>query len=69
MANIRLTLYKTRFFGSVLKSPTQMGSLGVKKLGHEYSISRRGAFRMTTMKYKTPNVLEVLYYSNIFGYF
>jgi hypothetical protein len=27
MANISLTLYTNRFFGSALKSPTQMGSL------------------------------------------
>jgi hypothetical protein len=31
MANINLTLYKNQFFGSVLKSPAQMGSLSVKK--------------------------------------
>jgi hypothetical protein len=29
MANIRLTLYTNRFFASVSKSPTQMGSLSV----------------------------------------
>jgi len=29
MANISLTLYTNGFFGSVLKSPTQMGSLSM----------------------------------------
>ncbi len=29
MANISLTLYTIGFFGSILKSPTQMGSLSV----------------------------------------
>ncbi len=65
MGNISLT--QKSIFGSVLKLPTQMGSLGVKNL--VTNISRLGTFKITNMKYKTPNVLEVLYYSNIFGYF
>jgi hypothetical protein len=36
MVNNSLKLYKDRFFDAVPKSPTQMGSLRVKKLGGKY---------------------------------
>ncbi len=43
MANISLTLYTFEFFGSVLKSPTSMGSLSVNNL--VMNISRLGTFK------------------------
>ncbi len=46
MANISLTLYINGFIGSVLKSPTQMGSLSINN--SVTNISRLGTF-----KYKT----------------
>ena len=44
MANISLTLYTTRFFGSVLKSPVQMGLLSVNN--SVMNISRLGIFNI-----------------------
>jgi hypothetical protein len=49
MANISLTLYTNGFFGLVLKSPTQMGSLSIKKL--VTNISRLGTFKDWCTKY------------------
>jgi hypothetical protein len=43
MANISLTLYTNGFFGSILKSPIQMGSLSVKN--SVTNISRLGTFK------------------------
>ncbi len=43
MANISLILYTNVFFGSVLKSPTQMGSLSVNN--SVTNISRLGTFK------------------------
>jgi hypothetical protein len=43
MANISLTLFKNRLFGSGLKSPTQIGSLSVKI--SVTNISRLGTFK------------------------
>jgi hypothetical protein len=42
MANISLTLYTNGFFGSFLKSPTQMGSLSINN--SVTNISRLGTF-------------------------
>jgi hypothetical protein len=44
-AKINLTLNKNRFFGSVLKSPAQMGSLSVKK-------NRMDTFKLTQIALK-----------------
>ncbi len=44
MANISLTLYTNVFFGSVLKSPTQMGSLSINN--SVTNISRLGTFKV-----------------------
>jgi hypothetical protein len=43
MANIGLTLYTDGFFGSVLKSPSQMGSLSIHN--SVTNISRLGTFK------------------------
>ncbi len=43
MANISLTLYTNGFIGSVLKSPTQMGSLSINN--SVTNISRLGTFK------------------------
>ncbi len=43
MANISLTLYINAFFGSILKSPIQMGSLSVNN--SVTNISRLGTFK------------------------
>jgi hypothetical protein len=43
MVNISLTLYTKGFFGSFLKSPTQMGSLSIKN--SVTNISRLGTFK------------------------
>jgi hypothetical protein len=43
MVNISLTLYTNGFIGSVLKSPTQMGSLGINN--SVTNISRLGTFK------------------------
>jgi hypothetical protein len=43
MVNISLTLYTKGFFGSVLKSPTQMGSLSINNSAT--NISRLGTFK------------------------
>jgi hypothetical protein len=43
MANISLTLYTNGFFGLVLKSPTQMGSLSINN--SVTNISRLGTFK------------------------
>jgi hypothetical protein len=43
MANISLTLYTNGFFGSVLKSPIQMGSVSVNN--SVTNISRLGTFK------------------------
>ncbi len=45
MANISLTLYTNGFFGSVLKSPTQMGSLSINN--SVSNISRLDTFKGT----------------------
>jgi hypothetical protein len=44
MANISLTLYTNGIFGSVLKSPTQMGSLSINN--SVTNISRLGTFNL-----------------------
>ncbi len=44
MANISLTLYTNSFFGSILMSPIQMGSLSVNNL--VTNISRWGTFKV-----------------------
>jgi hypothetical protein len=44
MANISLTLYTNAFFGSILKSPIQMGSLSVNN--SVTNISRLGTFNI-----------------------
>jgi hypothetical protein len=46
MANISLTLYTNSFFGSVLMSPIQMGSLSVNN--SVTNISRLGTFKPKT---------------------
>jgi hypothetical protein len=43
MVNISLILYTKGFFGSFLKSPTQMGSLSINN--SETNISRLGTFK------------------------
>jgi hypothetical protein len=43
MANISLTLYTDAFFGLILKSPMQMGSLSVNN--SITNISRLGTFK------------------------
>jgi hypothetical protein len=45
MVNISLTLYTKGFFGSFLKSPTQMGSLSINN--SVTNISRLGTFKGT----------------------
>ncbi len=44
MVNISLTLHTKGFFGSVLKSPTQMGSLSINN--SVMNISRLGTFKL-----------------------
>jgi hypothetical protein len=44
MVNISLTLYTKGFFGSFLKSPTQMGSLSINN--SVTNISRLGTFKI-----------------------
>jgi len=46
MVNISLTLYTKGFFGSFLKSPTQMGSLSINN--SVTNISRLGTFKEET---------------------
>jgi hypothetical protein len=50
MENISLILYTKGFFGSVLKSPTQMGSLIINNSAT--NISRLGTFKMGEMVLK-----------------
>ena len=50
MANISLTLYTNGFFGSILKSPIQMGSLSVNN--SVTNISRLGTFKIIFNKQK-----------------
>jgi hypothetical protein len=45
MVNISLTLYTKGFFGSFVKSPTQMGSLSINN--SVTNISRLGTFKRT----------------------
>jgi hypothetical protein len=47
MVNISLTLYTKVFFGSFLKSPTQMGSLSINN--SVTNISRLGTFNVGRM--------------------
>ena len=47
MANISLTLYTNGFFGSVLKSPIQIGTLSVNN--SVTNISRLGTFKQWNM--------------------
>jgi hypothetical protein len=49
MANISLTLYTNSFFGSVLMSPIQMGSLSV--YNSVTNISRLGTFKIQASKF------------------
>jgi hypothetical protein len=48
MVNISLTLYTKGFFGSFLKSPTQMGSLSINN--SVTNISRLGTFKVSFFK-------------------
>jgi hypothetical protein len=50
MANISLTLYTNGFFGSVLKSPAQMGSLSENN--SVTNISRLGTLKIIFNKQK-----------------
>jgi hypothetical protein len=50
MANISLTLYTIGFFGSILKSPTQRGSLSVNN--SDTNISRLGTFNTSLLTKK-----------------
>jgi hypothetical protein len=54
MANISQTLYTFEFFGSVLKSPTSMGSLSVNNL--VMNISRLGTFKTIFYFFTQPAV-------------
>ncbi len=63
MENISLILYSKGFFGSVLKSPTQMGSLSINN--SVMNISGLGTF-----KQRTPQVgTELLYIFFVKHYF
>ena len=48
MANISLTLYTNGFFGSILKSPIQMGSLSINN--SVTNISRLGTFKIVLIR-------------------
>jgi hypothetical protein len=50
MVDISLTLYTKGFFGSFLKSPTQMGSLSINN--SETNISRLGTFKRIEGRWK-----------------
>jgi hypothetical protein len=54
MVNISLTLYTKDFFGSFLKSPTQMGSLGINN--SVTNISRLGTFNVLRLEVSVYNV-------------
>ncbi len=66
MGNISLT--QNRYFGSVLKSPTQMGSLSVKN-----SVTNTVSQAEAPLKWEiwnTRNITYLKYFSsNLFGYF
>jgi hypothetical protein len=61
MAIISLTLYKDRFFGSVLKSPTQMGSVSVNKLGHENLTLVHHIYRLIPCSISTHTSVCIMY--------
>ncbi len=56
MANICLTLYTNGFFGSFLKSPTQMGSLSINN--SVTNISRLGTFNILRVLQLDPHLLH-----------
>jgi hypothetical protein len=56
MANISLTPYTNRFFGSFLKSPTQMGSLSINN--SVTNISRLGTFQYFVYSRALPSALQ-----------
>ncbi len=71
MANISLSLYTNGFFGSVLKSPTQMGSLSINN--SVTNISRLGTFKVMYIMFMIfPRILHpvlgILYsvFSNLY---
>ncbi len=56
MPNISLTLYTNSFFGSILMSPIQMGSLSVNNL--VTNISRLGTFDVWGNKIKCKKLVQ-----------
>jgi hypothetical protein len=62
MANISLTLYTNSFFGSVLMSPIQLGSLSVNN--SVTNISRLGTFKSVMADPRTLWLIFVLHSIN-----
>ena len=69
MVNISLTLYTKGFFGSVLKSHTQMGSLSINN--SVTNISRLGTFKKYTWNFHltAPQGKGIMKYSGFFDFF
>jgi|LakMenEpi03Aug12_release.lakeMendotaPanAssembly.Ray.scaffolds.fasta_scaffold5331848_1 hypothetical protein len=69
MGNISLTLYTNLFLGSVLKSPTQMGSLSVNnsQISHAWAPLTPAKAKLLSCLYVLVNIRERLYFfhSNI----